>query len=77
MAFAASLYQLGKNVLAKATGHTRPFLAGQAVEDYLAREAWQIAEIEQAIKEADAGDFASPDEMNNLFKKLGTARHGN
>ncbi|MFJ5451954.1 CopG family ribbon-helix-helix protein [Pectobacterium jejuense] len=77
MAFAASLYQLGKNALAKATGHTRSFLAGQAIEDYLAQEAWQIAEIEQAIKEADAGDFVSPDEMNNLFKKLGTARHGN
>ncbi|MGR6771617.1 CopG family ribbon-helix-helix protein [Pectobacterium brasiliense] len=62
---------------AKAAGRTRSFLAGQAIEDYLAREALQIAEIEQAIKEADAGDFVSSDEMNNLFKRLGTARHGN
>ncbi|MDY4347000.1 MULTISPECIES: CopG family ribbon-helix-helix protein [Pectobacterium] len=65
------------DTLAKATGHTCSFLAGQAIEDYLAREAWQIAETEQAIKEADAGDFVSSDEMNNLFKRLGTARHGN
>ncbi|MBN3190012.1 ribbon-helix-helix protein, CopG family [Pectobacterium brasiliense] len=65
------------DALAKATGRTRSFLAGQAIEDYLTREAWQIAEIEQAIKETDAGDFVSSDEMNNLFRKLGTARHGN
>ncbi|MBN3209940.1 CopG family transcriptional regulator [Pectobacterium brasiliense] len=64
-------------MLGRITGRTRSFLAGQAIEDYLAREAWQIAEIEQAIKEADAGDFISPDEMDNLFKKLGTVRHGN
>nr|UKE83661.1 CopG family ribbon-helix-helix protein [Pectobacterium sp. PL152] len=65
------------DALAKNHGRTRSFLAGQAIEDYLAREAWQIAEIEQAIKEADAGDFVSSDEMNNLFKNLGTARNGN
>lgn len=65
------------DALAKATGRTRSFLTGQAIKDYLEREAWQIAEIEQAIKEADAGDFVSSDEMNSLFKKLGTARHGN
>ncbi|MEI7286182.1 CopG family ribbon-helix-helix protein [Pectobacterium carotovorum] len=63
-------------MLAKVTGCTHSFLAGQAIEDYLAREAWQIAEIEQAIKEADADDFVSSDEMNNLFKKLGKASHG-
>ncbi|MCW2484533.1 ribbon-helix-helix protein, CopG family [Candidatus Symbiopectobacterium sp. NZEC127] len=63
--------------LAKATGRTRSFLAGQAIEDYLAREAWQIVEIEQAIKEADADDFISADEMSGLFKQLGSSRHGN
>lgn len=65
------------DALAKATGRIRSFLAGQAIEDYLAREAGQITEIEQAIKEAEADDFVSSDEINNLFKKLGTARHGN
>ncbi len=50
------------DALAKATGRIRSFLAGQAIEDYLTREAWQVAEIEQAIKEADAGDFVSSDD---------------
>ncbi|MFC3395958.1 CopG family ribbon-helix-helix protein [Brenneria rubrifaciens] len=65
------------DALAKATGRTRSFLAGQVIDDYLAREVWQIAEIEQAIEEADAGDFLSSDEMSNLFEKLGTAKEGN
>ncbi|ATO32751.1 hypothetical protein DZA65_01825 [Dickeya dianthicola] len=65
------------DALAKATGRTRCFLAGQAIEEYLAREAWQIAEVEQAIKEADAGDFVAADEMDTLFQKLGATTHGN
>ncbi|MGI8454805.1 CopG family ribbon-helix-helix protein [Pectobacterium carotovorum] len=54
-------------MLAKVTGCTHSFLAGQAIEDYLAREAWQIAEIEQAIKEADADDFVSSDDDEQSF----------
>ncbi|WKV51378.1 CopG family ribbon-helix-helix protein [Dickeya fangzhongdai] len=65
------------DALAKATGRARSFLAGQAIEEYLAREAWKIAEIEQAIKEADAGDFIAADEIDKLFQKLGTTTHGN
>ncbi|MGO4745942.1 CopG family ribbon-helix-helix protein [Serratia quinivorans] len=57
--------------LAKATGRTKSFLAGQAIRDFINREAWQIAETQQAIIEADRGDFASDDEMAARFKKMG------
>ncbi|RMN19703.1 hypothetical protein ALQ63_01899 [Serratia plymuthica] len=57
--------------LAKATGRTKSFLVGQAIRDFINREAWQIAEIQQAIAEADEGDFASDDEMEARFKKMG------
>jgi Predicted transcriptional regulator len=57
--------------LAKSTGRTKSWLANQAIADYLAREAWQITEIEQALKEADAGDFASDAEVNAKFKQWG------
>lgn len=63
--------------LAKATGRTKSFLAGQAIEDYIAREAWQVAEIEQALREADAGDFVPTREMDNLFQRLGVKQDGN
>ncbi|QOL14336.1 CopG family ribbon-helix-helix protein [Dickeya dianthicola] len=57
--------------------HSKTKLDGQAIEEYLAREAWQIAEVEQAIKEADAGDFVAADEIDTLFQKLGATTHGN
>ncbi|HBK4770721.1 TPA: ribbon-helix-helix protein, CopG family [Serratia liquefaciens] len=57
--------------LAKATGRTKSFLAGQAIRDFINREAWQIAETQQAIIEADRGDFVSDDEMEARFKKMG------
>ena len=57
------------DALAAATGRTKSFLAGQAIRDYIAREAWQIADIQQAIDEADAGDFASDDEVNAISAK--------
>jgi RHH-type rel operon transcriptional repressor/antitoxin RelB len=50
--------------LAKATGRSRAFLAQDALRQYLEEQAWQVAEIKQAIKEADAGEFASDAQVN-------------
>ncbi|CNL90924.1 MULTISPECIES: CopG family ribbon-helix-helix protein [Yersinia] len=61
------------SLLAEATGRTKSYLAGQAIQDFLDREAWQITEIKQAIIEADQQDFISEHEMNTLFKKMGVA----
>jgi predicted transcriptional regulator len=55
--------------LSKATGRTKSFLALDALREYLSREAWQIAEIQQAIAEADAGDFATEDEVTATVGK--------
>ncbi|MDX9670535.1 MULTISPECIES: CopG family ribbon-helix-helix protein [unclassified Pseudomonas] len=55
--------------LAKATGRSKSYLAVDALREYLAREAWQIEEIQQALKEADAGDFTSADEVRAIANK--------
>ena len=55
--------------LAKATGRSKSFLAINALRDYLAREAWQIAEIQKALEEADAGDFATENEVSATLTK--------
>lgn len=55
--------------LAKATGRSKSYLALDALREYLAREAWQIGEIQQAIVEAEAGDFASAEELSATLKK--------
>lgn len=61
--------QLGQ--LAQSTGRTKSWLANQAIQDYLAREAWQIEQIEAALNEADAGDFVPENEMAAKFNRWG------
>jgi len=55
--------------LAKATGRSRTFLAQDALRQYLEEQAWQVAEIKQAIKEADAGEFATDAEVKAVRAK--------
>jgi len=55
--------------LAKATGRSKSYLAVDALREYLAREAWQIEEIQKALNEADAGDFASADDVRAITNK--------
>ena len=57
--------------LAQSTGRTKSWLANQAIQDYLAREAWQITEVEAALREADAGDFVPEKEMMAKFNRWG------
>ena len=61
--------QLGN--LAEATGRTKSFLAVQALQEFVEREAWQVAEIKRALQEADAGEFVSDEEMVALDTKWG------
>jgi predicted transcriptional regulator len=51
------------DALAESTQRSRSWLAGEALKQYLDLEAWQIGEIRQALTEADAGDFATDDEV--------------
>lgn len=65
--------QLGN--LAKATGRTKSFIAVQALQEFVDREAWQISEIKKAISEADAGIFATDEELAKLDKKWSYNAH--
>ncbi len=47
----------------------RSFLAAEAIADYVDLNAWQVAEIEKAIGEADAGPFADDSEVAATFSK--------
>jgi predicted transcriptional regulator len=55
--------------LASATHRSKSFLAAEAISRYLEIEAWQISEIELALVEADAGDFASDAQVALLVTK--------
>lgn len=55
--------------LAESTHRSRSFLAAEAIKAYVESNEWQIAEIHQALQEAEAGDFATVDEVNALKQK--------
>ena len=58
--------------LSKATARTKSFLAAEAIRFYLDVNEWQIQEIEAGLNEADAGDFASEEEVEAIFSKWRT-----
>jgi predicted transcriptional regulator len=62
--------------LAKAAGRTKSYLAVDALREYVEREVWQIAKIQKAVKEADAGDFASNEEIAALRAKKWAKNEG-
>ena len=53
--------------LAEATDRQRSWILEQALSAYLKDHAWQVEDIRQALAEADAGDFATDDEMTETF----------
>ncbi len=57
--------------LAEATHRTQSFLAAEAIREFIELNEWQIQEIQAAIKEADIGDFASNEEVTDVFRKWG------
>jgi predicted transcriptional regulator len=55
--------------LAKAMERTKSYLAAEAIRTYVELNEWQIGEIKAALKEADAGDFATPEEVAKVMNK--------
>jgi predicted transcriptional regulator len=51
----------------------RSYVLSEAVESYIEMHKWQLEEISTAVKEADAGDFASEEEVKATFAKLTNA----
>ena len=57
------------DVLAKVTQRSKSFLAAEAIRSYVENNEWQVGEIQAALTEADAGDFASDRQVAALAKK--------
>lgn len=55
--------------LAEATARSRSWLAADAIQRYLELEEWQISEIEAGLREADAGEFATAEEVEAFFER--------
>ena len=57
--------------LSAATRRSKSFLAAEAVREFIEINEWQIEEIKDAVKEADANDFASDQDVQTAFNKWG------
>ncbi|PAQ11905.1 CopG family ribbon-helix-helix protein [Mesorhizobium temperatum] len=63
--------------LAEKLDRSRSYAAAQAIEDFVAREEWQLAEIETGLADAERGDFASDRDVAAVVGKyVKSARQG-
>lgn len=42
-----------------------------AIRRYVEEEVWQVAAIEEGVRQAEAGDFATEDEVKAAFAEWG------
>ena len=57
------------DAIAAKLDRSRSYVAAQAIGDFVAREAWQIADIEAGLREAEKGDFATDAEISATIAK--------
>jgi predicted transcriptional regulator len=57
--------------LMQASGLDENAIAVAALRAYIEADAWQIQDIEEGVREADRGEFASDSEVSSFFAKYG------
>lgn len=58
----------------KKLDRSRSYVAAQAIEDFVAREEWQLAEIEAGLADVERGDFASDRDVAAVVGKYVKSR---
>ena len=64
------------DALAERLDRSRNYLINEALEAYLERHAWQIAEIEAGLAELDGGDSLSHEELKAEMSTVIKAKTG-
>ncbi len=55
--------------LSGVTNRSKSFLAAVAIKEFVEHNEWQLKEIADALSEADAGEFASDEDVQQVFEK--------
>ena len=58
--------------LSQSTKRSRAYLASEALNDYVRRNAWRAKELNEAVEAADEGEFISHEAMLNWVAYLGS-----
>ncbi|PHJ58838.1 CopG family transcriptional regulator [Nostoc linckia z18] len=61
------------DAIAAGINRDRSYVLNEAVAAYVEMYQWQIDQIQSGIAEADAGDFASDEEVKAIFARLTNA----
>ena len=57
------------DAVAKALDRDRSYVLNEAIGAYLEVHRWQLAHIREGIRQADAGEFASDEEVAAAFDR--------
>ena len=57
--------------LADATSRSRSWLVAEAIRQYVAEQSWQVEAIQEGVRQADEGKFASDQEVAGAFARWG------
>lgn len=63
--------RLPSTQLSRISGQSVNAIAEEALRAYVGWRVPQLLDLEQAIRAADQGDFASDDEVSQLFRRYG------
>ncbi len=58
--------------LARETGRSEDDVMAEALTRYVEHDAWQMEQIEEGLRQADAHMLVPPEEMESLFDRLTT-----
>jgi predicted transcriptional regulator len=59
------------DAVAKQMGRSRNWALNKAIEDFIEYHEWYIAKVNEGIKAAEDGRFASKDEVDAVFAEFG------
>ena len=57
------------DALARVTDRDRSYHINEAIDAYLAVHGWQIARIEEGLRQAESGDFASEEDVAAAYAR--------
>ncbi|MCD2176727.1 CopG family ribbon-helix-helix protein [Rhizobium sp. C1] len=57
------------DTLAKVQESSRSSLVSRAIEEFIAKENWQIAEIQAGLEEAERADFAKDEDLRLVLDR--------
>jgi predicted transcriptional regulator len=57
--------------VARQMGRSRNWALNKAIEDFIEYHEWYIAKVNEGIKAAEEGHFASKDEVDAVFAEFG------